>query len=292
MEPIGTWLTGFGIAAVAGVAYSAGYEVNAYTLRKVDVPIVPAGGKEISVLHLSDLHMTPWQIKKQDWLKGLAELEPDLVVVTGDFLGFKDAVAPVLDALTPLGKFPGVFVFGSNDYYGPKLKNPVQYLLKDKGVRIHDDPLPWRDLKAGLESFGWDDLTHRRVSKNLGGVTYEFRGVDDPHLKLDKYVEVQGPVATNQVGIGVTHAPYLRILDAMEADGLRLIFAGHTHGGQLCIPGYGALVTNCDLDTKRAKGLHLHGDSWLHVSAGLGTNPYTPVRFACRPEATHIRFLH
>jgi predicted MPP superfamily phosphohydrolase len=70
-----------------------------------------------------------------------------------------------------------------------------------------------------------------------------------------------------------------------------LVFAGHTHGGQLCLPGKGALVTNCDLDTARAKGLHRHpaGDpegAWLHVSAGLGTSPMAPVRFCCRPEAT------
>ena len=86
--------------------------------------------------------------------------------------------------------------------------------------------------------------------------------------------------------MGVAHAPYLRVLDQFAADGYETILAGHTHGGQLCLPFKGALVTNCDLDTARAKGLHRHGDSWLHVSAGLGTSPYAPVRFCCRPEAT------
>jgi predicted MPP superfamily phosphohydrolase len=80
------------------------------------------------------------------------------------------------------------------------------------------------------------------------------------------------------------------MIDAMAADGHDLIVAGHTHGGQVCVPFYGALVTNCDLDTARVKGLSQHTandrTSWLHVSAGLGTSPYAPVRFACRPEAT------
>jgi uncharacterized protein len=97
------------------------------------------------------------------------------------------------------------------------------------------------------------------------------------------------------VRMGVTHAPYLRVLDQFARDGYETILAGHTHGGQLCLPGFGALVTNCDLDRGRVKGLHAHprgagpgtpGSSWLHVSAGLGTSPYAPVRFACRPEAT------
>ncbi|MGH3425921.1 MAG: metallophosphoesterase, partial [Nocardioidaceae bacterium] len=79
--------------------------------------------------------------------------------------------------------------------------------------------------------------------------------------------------------------------DAWNAAGYPLVFAGHTHGGQLCVPGFGALVTNCDVGRARAKGLHRHrvdghDPTWLHVSAGLGTSPYAPVRFACRPEAT------
>lgn len=291
MEPIGSVVTAVGITAVAGLAYSAGYEVRAYTLREKTVGILPAGAQPLRVLHLSDLHMTPWQHRKQQWLRDLAKLQPDLVIVTGDFMGYQNAVQPVLDALEPLGQFPGVFVFGSNDYYGPKLKNPAKYLLADKGVRVHDDPLPTGDLKAGLEALGWVDLTHIRHTLKLHSNFFEFRGVDDPHLRLDDYASVAGPAALGTIPIGVTHAPYLRVLDAMEADGMELIFAGHTHGGQLCLPGFGALVTNCDLETKRAKGLHRHGKTWLHVSAGIGTNPYTPVRFACRPEATLLTLV-
>ena len=105
--------------------------------------------------------------------------------------------------------------------------------------------------------------------------------------------------------MGVTHAPYQRILDAMTRDGAELVIAGHTHGGQLCLPLYGALVTNCDLDRGRAKGLSRWWPgagrslgspppadaAWLEVSAGLGTSPYAPVRFACRPEATLLTLV-
>ena len=117
-------------------------------------------------------------------------------------------------------------------------------------------------------------------------------GTDDAHLGLDRYGDV--PYRAPEDGVlrlGVTHAPYLRVVDAMAGDGFELIFAGHTHGGQLCLPGFGALVTNCDLPASQAKGLHTRGDAWLHVSAGLGTSPTAPIRFACPPEATLLTLV-
>ena len=267
-------------------AYSVGYEVRAFTLRRVQIPVLPQGSKPIKVLHFSDFHMTPRQNKKQEWIRSLAALKPDIVIITGDFLAHKDVVGNVLRSLEGFKDVPGFFVFGSNDYYAPKAKNPLLYLKKDDGKRYEGLELPWQDLKSGLEGWGWNDLTHRKIDMTIKNVDFEFRGVDDAHLFRDDYSQVAGEVLNERVGIGVSHAPYLRILDAMESDNVALTFAGHTHGGQVCLPIKGALVTNCDLDTARAKGLHKHNNMWLHVSAGLGTNPYTPFRFACKPEAT------
>jgi predicted MPP superfamily phosphohydrolase len=118
-----------------------------------------------------------------------------------------------------------------------------------------------------------------------------FAGVDDPHLGYDDLAAVAGPADLRaDLRVGVSHAPYRRVLDAFTGDGYDLIFAGHTHGGQLRVPGYGALVTNCDIEPGRARGLNHHAargrEAWLHVSAGCGTSPYAPYRFCCFPEAT------
>lgn len=280
-------ISGLGLTAAAGLAYSAGYEVRAFTLRRVDVPVLPKAATPIRVLHLSDLHLTPSQGKKIRWLRNLAETDPDFVIVTGDFWAHREAMRPLMHALEPLLQKPGAFVFGSNDYYAPKMKNPARYLFSDDGRRIHGAELPWPALRDQLTEGGWHDLTHRRARVDLNGVSVELRGVDDAHLQRDEYQRIAGPAADGvELSIGVSHAPYLRVLDAMEADGCELIVAGHTHGGQLRVPGVGALVTNCDLDRARARGLSRHRGAFLHVSAGCGTNPYTPVRFACRPEAS------
>nr|WP_068114551.1 metallophosphoesterase [Nocardioides dokdonensis] len=293
-----------GAAAVGGAAVTAYAvrETRQFTLRRVEVPLLPPGADPLRVLHLSDVHMTPRHHRKQEWLAGLATLRPDLVVDTGDNLAHQGAVPAVTDSLGPLLDVPGVFVHGSNDYYEPRLRNPLRYVLPDDGTRHTDVPqLPWRDLTARFVEHGWLDLTNTRGRLEVNGLDLAFVGVDDPHLEYDDLAAVAGPADPGaDVRLAVAHAPYLRVLDQFAADGHDAILAGHTHGGQVCLPGGRALTTNCDLEPERARGLHRHpadsepgdrGAAWLHVSAGLGTSPYAQVRVACRPEATLLTFL-
>ena len=293
---------GAGTAAGAGLTAYAAWEARQYTLRRVEVPLLPAGARPVRVLHLSDIHMTPGQRRKQEWVSGLATLRPDLVIDTGDNLAHAASVPVVRDSLGPLLDVPGVFVFGSNDYFSPTLRNPLRYVLPDDGRRnTYSAKLPWSDLRDVFTASGWVDLTNRREVVKIGELAFAFAGVDDPHLRYDRLETVAGPAdASADVRLGVAHAPYLRVLDQFAADGYDAILAGHTHGGQVCLPGVGALTTNCDLEPARAKGLHRHpaasrdgdpGSAWLHVSAGIGTSPYARIRVACRPEATLLTLV-
>ena len=276
---------------LAGLGYAAGIECNAFTLRRYDVPVLPPGSRPLRVLHVSDVHMTPAQRRKQQWLSSLAELRPDLVVNTGDNLSAKLGVPATLAAFEAFAGIPGVFVLGSNDYYAPKPKNPFKYFFPNH-KRVAGDPNPWRDLVAGFAGLGWTDLTNRRASVVAGGRTIDVVGVDDPHLRRDdESVAAQPADPAADLRLALVHAPEPRVLDRYAAGGYQLLMSGHTHGGQLRVPGYGALVTNCGLDRARARGLSRYGDAWLHVSAGLGTSPYAPVRFACLPEATLLTLV-
>jgi uncharacterized protein len=292
------WYTAVPLAAAGAgasvTAYASLYERTRWTLRRFDLPVLAPGSPPLTVLHLSDLHMTAGQRSKQEWVAALAELEPDLVIDTGDNLAGSYAVDPTLKALDPLLDRPGAFVTASNDYFAPRPKNPLKYFWDDH-KRVHGTPLPWRELRDGLTARGWLNLTNARGSLVVDGRRIAFAGLDDPHLKLDRYDTIAGPAdPTADLRIGLVHSPEPRVLDRFAADGYDLLLCGHTHGGQLRVPGYGALVTNCGIDRARVRWLHRWAEptrehpagTWVHISAGLGTSPYAPVRFACPPEAT------
>ena len=265
----------------------------AYKVRTSTLPLLPNGSRDIKVLHFSDLHLTPNKKREIADIKSFADLKPDLVISTGDFLAHIDSVKVAIDALDELLDLPGLFVFGSNDYYAPQFKNPLSYLRKDNGERKLGNKLPWATLQKKLVKRGWQDLNHNKVKLKVNGVVIEARGTDDAHLELDDYRKVEGAVSKSaDLAIGVTHAPYERVLAAMAQDKLDLIFAGHTHGGQIRLPWIGgskSLTTNCDLENWRSRGItKVNDEPWLNVSAGMGMSPFAPIRFACPPEVSLI----
>jgi predicted MPP superfamily phosphohydrolase len=299
-------------AGLAAFAWGSLVERRRFTLREVTVPVLAPGSDPIRVLHLSDLHMAPWQRDKQDWVRGLAALKPDLVVNTGDNLGHEDGIAGVEYALEPFAGIPGIFVNGSNDFFGPQPKNPLKYFGGPSMLRSRHIELDTDDLHRVFAELGWIDLNNAADALDINGTHLEFFGVDDPHIRRDRLDLITGAIdelrgndplteetwpdpeqpagPRSTLTVGVVHAPYQRVLNSFVNHGAQLILAGHTHGGQVCVPKFGALVTNCDIPRRQVKGLSLWNvglrTSYLNVSAGLGTSIYAPVRFACPPEAT------
>lgn len=281
--------------------YANQIELRAFKLHRVQVPVLALGtlaqagkreGEPFRILHVSDFHMLPDQKLKQKWVASLDALNPDLVINTGDNLGSDKAVPSVLAALGPLLNRPGAFVFGTNDYFAPRPVNPLKYLTgkKRKPSRVE---LPWRGMRAAFIEHGWQDATHARLEFVAGGVKVALSGVDDPHHELEDYSQIAGaPNADADIAIGLSHSPEPHVLDAFAEDGYDLVLSGHTHGGQVCLPGGKAIVTNCGIDRSRASGLSRWTEkTWLHVSNGLGTSPYAPVRLFCRPSATMIEVV-
>lgn len=308
--PARTAATALGAVAAVGAAafaYGALVERNRFTIRRETVAVLDPGARPITVLHLSDLHMAPWQQRKQEWVRSLALLEPDLIINTGDNLGHADGIEGLEKALQVFAGIPGVFVHGSNDYFGPQLKNPFSYFGGPSARPVKLNTLDTARLERYFEdTLGWLSLNNTARAIEVRGSRLEFFGTNDAHRNWDRLDALPGaiddmrenvgwaddPSGPDPVAIGVTHAPYRRVLDSFVTHGAEIIFAGHTHGGQVRIPGLPALVTNCDIPREQAQGLsvwhHARRAAFLEVSAGIGTSIYAPVRFACAPEAVVV----
>jgi predicted MPP superfamily phosphohydrolase len=285
-------VTALGVAGTGALLYGSLIERNAFTLRQFEVPVLAPDALPIRVLHVTDLHITAKQHRKHAWIRSLADLRPDLVINTGDTLSAADAIPAALSALEPLSAFPAVFVPGNNDYYVPRFRNPAEYFTPNKPVK-RGPPLPWPQMASALTHAGWVDLTHVRTALTIGDQRVALGGTDDPHLRRARYELIAGAAPADAVvRIGVIHSPEPFLLRRFANDDYDLVLAGHTHGGQVRLPFGPAIVTNCGIDRTRARGLHQWDERmYFHVCAGLGTNPYAPVRFCCRPEATLLTLV-
>lgn len=204
--------------------------------------------------------------------------------------------------------------------------------LDVRGVRLEfsgvNDPHGRRDRYVGFEAGGSSSLgSSVAVGRSGQGgevASGEVTSGDGPHQGgasasgsgragvtsagevgfSNEYLRATG----RSVRLGLSHAPYARVLNQFLSDGTDLVFCGHTHGGQVCLPGGHALVTNCDLDPQFASGLfewqadtHPGRESEtgepdrasmsVCVSPGLGTSPFTPWRVFCPPVAYIVELV-
>ena len=277
------------LAILAAGALVVGYAIlierRWYRLRRHRLAILPAGAAGLTVLHLSDLHLVRGDEGKRRFLASLPRA--DLAVITGDVLGEPEAVEFAASALRPVrGRTASLFVLGSNDLYAPRPTNPLRYFVPSgRRRRMIGRRGRAEDLVRELEHNGWVHLRNRKYERRVDGVGMEIVGLDDPHIHRAD-LSIAPRTAPDAFGLAVVHSP--DPAPELAALGYELVVAGHTHGGQIRLPLVGALVTNCSIPTRLARGLARLGRTYLHVSPGLGTSKYAPFRLLCRPEATML----
>lgn len=249
------------------------------------------GAPALSVLHISDLHLSGRDDGRVRFVRSVAdrlEREPDLVIATGDLIEDDSGIDLALEALDPFTAGIGCFyVLGSHDYYQARFKSPTKY-LKRSATRVAAPHADTPRLEGGLEKAGWVALHNRsqHVVTPHGAITVT--GVDDPYLGRHRTEHIERS-PEDVFALGLTHAP--DVVSEYALAGFDLVLAGHTHGGQLRLPFVGALVTNSTLPAALAMGPSRIGETWLHVSPGVGTSKFTPVRFLARPEVTLLEMV-
>lgn len=276
---------GLGVAAGAAAGLYALYEPYRFRFTRIRVPLA-AGRPALSVLHISDTHLNRRDTRLKEFLRSLpARLTrtPDVVAVTGDLIEGDEAIEPLVECLEVLDARVGrFFVFGSHDYFasdGPSYTKYFTGRSEKRRVRRHDSDR----LERLLAEAGWKSVINRTEIVHRDSLRIRVAGVDDPYLRWHTVGHIQRS-REDDLAIGLVHAP--DVVSEWVLNGFDLVLAGHTHAGQVRVPGAGAVVTNCSLPNALAGGLEAIGAGWLHVSPGLGSGRFTPIRFNCRPEAT------
>jgi len=276
------------VAGLLCLVYGVVIERRWYRVRRYRVDILPAAGAaqpqcRLRILHLSDLHLVRRDRRMPAFLATLPEA--DVTILTGDVVGEPEAVEHAVAALDPVrGRVASFLVLGSNDLFSPTPINYLRYFRKRRrvrvGVRGRSD-----ELVKQLAARGWTVLRNERRQLDLDGLAAEVAGLEDAHIVRH---DLRAALRTRpeRFGIAILHSP--DPTPELVALGYPLIFAGHTHGGQVRLPLIGALVTNGQLPRRLSRGVFRMGPSVVSVSAGLGQSKYAPFRFCCPPEVSLI----
>jgi predicted MPP superfamily phosphohydrolase len=250
------------VAAAYGLLYGR-LDVQV-THRRIRLARLPKAFEGFRIAQLSDFHIGPFmpadQIRRCVTITN--QLKADLVVLTGDFLGWDPAAqGDVVQALAGLRAPYGVFGCLGNHETETQTEESITLLFAAQGIRI---------------------LRQERAPIQLDSETLNLIGVDDsqPHLKV-----VERLVMPDTVNILLIHWP--GHFDRAVELGIDLTLAGHTHGGQLSLEFLRRGLSLSRLETPYVRGWYEKAGAQLYVNRGIGTTGF-PIRFGSPPEITEL----
>lgn len=262
---------------------------NGDSLIMVEDPVNFNGdtSRYLKILHISDLHLSEPETCKIDFLQAITQDEYDLVFLSGDIFENYTGLPYSSKILSRQPKLGAYAVLGNHDYY--------DYTWINKTIgrvwRQLRTPLKMRNVQPlikALEFAGFQVL--RDEIRSFANHNISLIGIDYPTIATDKMKELVADIPSHHLRLALFHKP--RKLHIMSQSGIHLAFGGHTHGGQVRLPGIGALVTDSDLKREEASGLVRRDNTLFHISRGLSADPKTNFRLFCPPAATvvHVRY--
>jgi predicted MPP superfamily phosphohydrolase len=275
-------------AAVVGVAGTAGYSY-CYELRNVEVTRRSIGIRDLSapldglrIVQLSDIHHGPWTSLNyvRDVVRQANALRPDLVVLTGDYVHQSDAyIEPVVREMAELrGRLGVVATLGNHDWWEDEARTLRAFARTS--VRMLDNDRLFVTGDGTLEtSVGRADAAHALC---LAGVGDLWEGSPDYARALDGVPPGMPRVLLSHNPDVAEEPPLLRFAPRVD-----LMLSGHTHGGQVSLPGVGTLVTPSKYGNRYAAGLVQGPLGPVYVNRGIGTT-IMPIRLGVRPEIAVI----
>jgi predicted MPP superfamily phosphohydrolase len=257
------------LAAVGILCMLYGYFIEPYrlTTRYVEIRTskISSDGRPIRIAHISDMHSDPSPRLEEQLPEAIARENPDIIVFSGDSLNSPDGLPVFRNCLTQLAKIAPTFV-----------------------VRGNWDAWYW----TNIDLFGATGATELKSAAEpviIRGTEIWVAGV--PVGDEAKVFEVLDGIPRDKFSVFLYHYP--DEIEKVAARGLDLYCAGHTHGGQIALPFYGALMTLSKYGKRFEAGTYRVGDTWLNVNRGIGMEGGTAprVRFWAVPEITVIDLI-
>lgn len=265
--------------------YASRVEARRYQLEKLRVTINGGAQRRFSrplkILHISDLHLSHPESHKIEFLQRVTDDDYDLVILTGDIFENESGVPYAGQLLSRAPRLGAYAVLGNHDYYDYNMWHKTFGRI----VRKFRHPAQKRDVTPmveALESGGFKVLRNNSITFPEEGL--HVIGVDYPGVSQQHLLDMSDKCHPEHLLLALFHVP--QNLESYVKAGVHLAFGGHTHGGQIRIPGYGAIITDSELPGREASGLFHRGDTAFHISRGVGADPRTNFRLFCPPHAT------
>ena len=272
-------LVGGSAVAIAGAIDSFFLEPKNIVVERVDITLdrLPEAFHGFRIAQISDIHFGPYMGKSgvERAVRLAQSFQPDLLILTGDFTshpfgkpnGLEGAryAEPCADVLATMQTIPKIAILGNHDHWNNA--NIVEGALNERGIEV---------------------LRNRSVPMERGKSRIWIAGIDDAIARAADLPQALRAVPATEATILLAHEP--DFADHAAHFPVDVQFSGHSHGGQVRVPGIGALVLPT-MAHKYPIGLNLVGRLQVYTNRGLGViNP--PVRFHCPPEVTFVTLKH
>jgi predicted MPP superfamily phosphohydrolase len=268
------------------IFYSVLIEPRLLRIRRFKIQLKKPLPRPITILHLSDIHFCGRQKYKERWFRKLRLLSPDLIFITGDIIDNDGGIEQAADLLGALpAKFGKFAILGNHDYFDYHIWDNLKYHLFK--IKWPQHPNNVELFKKKLEEKKITVLVNQSHAFTAEGVRFVVGGTDDPVTQQVDFEKTLKETNAQSINLVMTHL-LDSILMLSFPNPIDAVFAGHTHGGQVRLPGLGPVVCETEFPKKYIEGLHEHHGTPVCVSQGMGASRTQVFRLFCPPEAVWI----